>query len=132
MKTLLLTLFSVLIIQYSQAQNINDNKVSFDYIQLPLIKVRDTYKTYETRVEHAYLESNKDSLTMQELRKQRYETEFSNYSQDDNSYPYAAAIMCNFATRGKDISRQKVIPDFENIKKFRSHVCFDFLSTGMW
>lgn len=61
-----------------------------------------------------------------------YKTEFSNYSQDDNSYPYAAAIMCNFATRGKDISRQKVIPDFENIKKFRSHVCFDFLSTGMW
>ncbi len=82
MKTLLLTLFSVLIIQYSQAQNINDNKVSFDYIQLPLIKVRDTYKTYETRVEHAYLESNKDSLTMQELRKQRYETEFSNYKKN--------------------------------------------------
>ena len=79
MKTFVLTVLSLLIIQTTQAQNINDNKVSFYHIQLPLIKVREAYKTYETRVEHGYLESNKDSITMQEMRKQQYEAEFTNY-----------------------------------------------------
>lgn len=77
------TFFLLLIVQFSFSQNINDNKVSFQYTQLPLIKVEKAYQTYETRVEHGYLESNKDSLANYELRKEaaqkNYEQAYANY-----------------------------------------------------
>ncbi len=52
------------------AQNIGDNKVNFQYIQLPKIKIDDKFNTYEVRVEHAYKDANQDSLAMHEMRKQ--------------------------------------------------------------
>ena len=53
----------------TNAQNINDNKVSFSYIQLPLIKIDDGLTKYEVRVTHGYLDANKDSLALHEARK---------------------------------------------------------------
>ena len=64
------------------AQNINDNKVNFNYIQLPLIKVKDAFQTYETRVAHGYAASNEDSLTLLALRKEQYEAEFTTYKRN--------------------------------------------------
>ena len=62
-----------------KAQNIGDNKVTFQYIQLPKIKIDDKFNAYEVRVEHAYKDANQDSLAMHEMRKQaaltRYEQE---------------------------------------------------------
>ncbi|MFZ9028025.1 MAG: hypothetical protein ACO2Z9_03365 [Crocinitomicaceae bacterium] len=65
------------------AQNIGDNKVTFQYIQLPKIKIDDKFNAYEVRVEHAYKDANQDSLAMHEMRKQaaltRYEQELVIY-----------------------------------------------------
>ncbi|MBL1281255.1 MAG: hypothetical protein COA33_013335 [Fluviicola sp.] len=67
------------------SQNINDNKVTFQYTQLPLLKVDKQFQTYEMRVEHAYLESNKDSTSLFEARKaaakQNYEVAYARYKQ---------------------------------------------------
>lgn len=51
------------------AQNIDDNKVSFQYIQLPLQKVNSAYTSYEVRVTHSYKKSNEDSLAVLQQRK---------------------------------------------------------------
>ncbi len=50
------------------AQNINDNKVSIAYTQLPLIKIDEAFKKYEVRVEHAYQSANEDSLMLFQAR----------------------------------------------------------------
>ncbi|MBL4862492.1 MAG: hypothetical protein JKY09_05680 [Crocinitomicaceae bacterium] len=51
------------------AQNINDHKVSFSYVQLPLIKIDDKFDKYEVRVEHDYLKANEDSTALFQMRK---------------------------------------------------------------
>lgn len=51
------------------AQNVDDNKVSFQYIQLPVQKINSNYKTYEVRVNHLYKNANADSLTVFNSRK---------------------------------------------------------------
>lgn len=62
------------------AQNVDDNKVSFAYVQLPLKKVDSSIKTYKTVVNHLYKESNKDSLKMLEIRQKdellKYQNEY--------------------------------------------------------
>lgn len=67
----------------TKAQNIGDNKVTFQYIQLPKIKIDDKFNAYEVRVEHAYKDANQDSIAMHEMRKQaaltRYEQELVIY-----------------------------------------------------
>lgn len=88
MKTILLAT-SVLFASIVFGQNIGDNNVSFQYTQLPLIKVKEAFRTYETRVEHGYLASNQDSLTAfemkKEIAKQQYEAEYITYkSNRDN------------------------------------------------
>ncbi|MGB0914440.1 MAG: hypothetical protein ACPGVI_00135 [Crocinitomicaceae bacterium] len=68
-KTLLLALglFSIATIN---AQIINDNKVSFSYTQLPLIKIDEAFNTYEVRVQHGYQQANQDSLQFFQMRQQ--------------------------------------------------------------
>ena len=62
------------------AQNVDDNQVSFAYIQLPLKKLDSSIKTYKTLVNHLYKEANKDSLKMLEIRQKdellKYQSEY--------------------------------------------------------
>jgi len=51
------------------AQNINDNKFSFQYTQLPLIKIDDRFSNYEVRIDHAYQLANEDSTAQYNARK---------------------------------------------------------------
>lgn len=71
------------------AQNIGDNKVTFQYIQLPKIKIDDKFNTYELRVEHAYKDANQDSIAMHDMRKQsamnQYERELVVYRRAKDS-----------------------------------------------
>lgn len=53
----------------SFAQNIDDNKVSFQFIQLPMQKINSQFTNYEVRVEHGYKAANEDSLKIFEQRK---------------------------------------------------------------
>lgn len=95
------------------AQNIGDNKITFQYIQLPKIKIDDKFSTYEIRVEHAYKDANQDSLAMHEMRKQsamnQYERELAVYRRAKDSidrvYYKAMAdweIKTNAGTMGAD------------------------------
>ncbi len=52
------------------SQNIDDTKVSFQYIQLPLQKVNPAFTNYEVRVIHSYKKSNEDSLAVLQQRKE--------------------------------------------------------------
>jgi len=85
MKSFYPLLIILLVAKVSFTQNINDNKVNFNYIQLPLIKVKDAFQTYETRIAHGYLASNKDSLTMLAMRKEQYEAAFISYKQNHDA-----------------------------------------------
>ena len=69
MKQLLLA--SALLISGSAAfgQNINDHKISFNYIQLPLLKIDTQFDQYNVKVDHAYLQANEDSTIMFQARK---------------------------------------------------------------
>ena len=65
----------------SYAQNVDDNVVSFAYIQLPLKKLDSSIKNYKTIVNHLYKEANKDSLKMADIRQKdellKYQTEYT-------------------------------------------------------
>lgn len=52
----------------SFGQNINDHKISFNYVQLPLIKVDPQFNQYEILVENDFERANADSLTMYAAR----------------------------------------------------------------
>lgn len=82
MKTILTTLLLVIIFQ-GHSQNISDKKITFQYIQLPLVKIAKEFQTYETRVAHGYLVSNEDSLSnyglQQDVAQQNYEAALANY-----------------------------------------------------
>ncbi|MCR9171128.1 MAG: hypothetical protein NXI10_01445 [bacterium] len=69
MKGLLLTTALVLTGSLSFGQNINDHKISFNYIQLPLLKIDSQYDNYSVTVEHAYRQANEDSTVMFDARK---------------------------------------------------------------
>ena len=68
MKRLLLVNFFLFSLTIGLGQNINDNKVSFGYIQLPLIIIDDAYNNYEVRVSHTYRAANEDSLILFQAR----------------------------------------------------------------
>jgi hypothetical protein len=53
------------------AQNVDDNKVNFAYIQLPTKKIIPNWKTYKVVYNHLYKDANKDSLNALEVRKQK-------------------------------------------------------------
>lgn len=67
MKKLLLSI--ALISPVAFGQNVNDNKVSFDYIQLPYFQIDPAYSMYDVIVEHGYQDANADSLSSYELNK---------------------------------------------------------------
>ena len=50
------------------AQNIDDEKITFSYTQLPLVKIDNMYKSYEVIVEHRYEQANTDSTLLHEAR----------------------------------------------------------------
>lgn len=78
----LLLLFSSIILG-ANAQNIDDNKVNFPYIQLPLQKVNPQFTTYEVRVNHLYTAANNDSLMVynarQEAAKKTYDIQYATW-----------------------------------------------------
>ena len=57
MKTILTLCLFIGFISVVCAQNIDDNKVNFKYIQLPLQKVNPLFSNYEVRVNHLYKKS---------------------------------------------------------------------------
>lgn len=69
MKNFTLLLIFLCVILGINAQNIDDNKVNFPYIQLPLQKVNSQFTTYEVRVNHTYANANNDSLVVYNARK---------------------------------------------------------------
>ena len=69
MKTLLLTTALLIGGSAAHSQTINDHKINFKYIQLPLIKVDEQFNTYDVKVEHGYLQANEDSTAMFEIRR---------------------------------------------------------------
>lgn len=68
MKTMLLTVSLVLLSGISFGQNINDHKISFSYIQLPLMKIDTQFDQYNITVEKAYEQANADSTAQYEAR----------------------------------------------------------------
>lgn len=89
MKTPLFIMIFLLSSTISFGQNIKDNKVSFDYTQLPLILIDDAFTQYEVRVDHAYKAANEDSLALyqiqQDAAKKEYETNLARYYQTRDS-----------------------------------------------
>ncbi|MEY4603928.1 MAG: hypothetical protein RIT43_1220 [Bacteroidota bacterium] len=83
--TVLLYLFFLAPCSLVLAQNVDDNKVSFAYIQLPAKKIDPSWKTYKVLFNHLYKDANTDSLKIFEFRKQqeltRYNTEFAVWKQ---------------------------------------------------
>lgn len=69
MKRILLASAIALSGSVSFGQNINDHKISFNYIQLPLLKIDTQYDNYSVKVEHAYRQANEDSTVMFDARK---------------------------------------------------------------
>ena len=70
MKILLCSLFLALC-SLINAQNVDDNKVNFAYIQLPAKKIYPSWKTYKVIYNHLYKDANNDSLKLLEVRKQQ-------------------------------------------------------------
>jgi len=70
MKSFVLATLFIIGTGSSFGQNINDNKVSFSFIQLPSVKIDEDYSQYSMTVLHSYAEANEDSLSVFEFRKQ--------------------------------------------------------------
>ncbi|MBT8218439.1 MAG: hypothetical protein KJP00_01355 [Bacteroidia bacterium] len=69
MKRIVLLLLVLFGFSFLYGQNINDNKVSFTYIQLPYKVVDENIDNYELNLDHAYLAANQDSLELHKIRK---------------------------------------------------------------
>lgn len=76
MKTILTLCLFIGSISVLFAQNIDDNKVNFPYIQLPLQKINPQFKTYEVRTNHAYKNANNDSVIVYNSRKEAAQKAF--------------------------------------------------------
>ncbi len=70
MKTILTLCLFIGSISVVSAQNVDDNKVNFPYIQLPLQKINPAYTKYEVRTNHVYKSANNDSLALYNLKKE--------------------------------------------------------------
>lgn len=68
MKTLVLTTCIVMLSALTFGQNINDHKISFSYIQLPLMKLDPQFDQYNISVENTYEQANTDSTIQFEAR----------------------------------------------------------------
>ncbi len=67
MKRLLLSLGILAFGISANAQNINDNRVNFQYIQLPYMKIDKAFTNYDIVVNHDYRQANEDSIQMKEM-----------------------------------------------------------------
>ena len=76
MKKILLTATLLLGLGIAHSQNINDNKMSFNYIQLPYIQIDNQFTTYQILVKHDYNQANEDSLALFNARKELAIAEF--------------------------------------------------------
>jgi hypothetical protein len=76
--TALVILITVFSVNGLNAQNIEDNKVNFQYIQLPTQKINPLFTNYEVRTVHTYKKANEDSLKVFEQQK---ELSAKNYQQ---------------------------------------------------
>lgn len=89
MKHLLLASAITLCGSLSFGQNINDNKITFNYIQLPLLKIDSQYDKYKLSIEHAYLQANEDSTMMFEARQsvamEMFQAETERYHRERDS-----------------------------------------------
>ena len=70
MKRLLLSITMLCGVCFAFGQNMNDNKVTFTYVQLPMIQIDDQFDKYEVRIEHDYKRANEDSVALNELRQE--------------------------------------------------------------
>ena len=70
MKTLLLSIVFLGVLPAVFAQNIDDNRISFNYVQLPYIKVDKLFTKYDLKVVHGYQQGNQDMLAAHETNKQ--------------------------------------------------------------
>ncbi len=59
------------------AQNVDDNKVNFAYIQLPINKIDPSWKSYKIKFNHFYKDANSDSLKVLDVRKQQELVKFN-------------------------------------------------------
>lgn len=89
MKKLLLTVSIFCGASMVFGQNINDHKMTFSYIQLPNIKIDDSFTTYELKVEHDYLQANEDSTALHQMRHDAamasFQTLLARYQSDRDS-----------------------------------------------
>lgn len=69
MKQLLLATALLFTGAFSFGQNINDHKINFNYIQLPLLKIDSQFNQFNVKVEHAYRQANEDSTMLFEARR---------------------------------------------------------------
>lgn len=67
MKKGILLLFSGVCLSVT-AQNVNDNKISFTYIQLPTNPIDSKYTTFEINLIKSFEQSNQDSLTAYQMK----------------------------------------------------------------
>lgn len=76
-----LLLFVVGIGTLSFGQNVTENKVSFNYIQLPTNPISTDYNTFDVIVEKKYEQANEDSLAAYQIRldmaQQKYDAELN-------------------------------------------------------
>lgn len=70
MKTVLLAMVIAFTGAFAFSQNINDHKISFNYIQLPLMKIDPQFTKYEVSVEHLYEQANEDSTALFAMRQE--------------------------------------------------------------
>ncbi len=89
MKHVLLAFGLTLLSQAVFGQNINDHKVSFHYVQLPLIKIDPQFEHYNVTIEHAYNQANADSIAQFEAQEMAamnlFKTEVARYYQQRDS-----------------------------------------------
>jgi hypothetical protein len=76
-KVFMLSFLILVICSIAKAQNVDDNKVNFAYIQLPTKKIDPNWKTYKIIYKHLYKDANNDSLKLLEARKQQELVKFN-------------------------------------------------------
>lgn len=72
-----------------KAQNMNDHKFSFQYIQLPYFHIDDKFTSYDLNVIHNYVNANADSTNLFQIRqdasKAVFESMMQQYMRDRDS-----------------------------------------------
>lgn len=92
-------------------QIINDNKVSFGYVQLPFFKIDNTFTTYDVKVAHGYLQANNDSLAAHASKRQMAMSIFENAMASYESSRDSVDLFYfqQMATWEKDVNAGKLL-----------------------